>query len=96
MRIVLENDTTIDAILLAGGSTVVATVNVLQQLNKTNDVMIGMFDFAPEAGDLIINGNMKFAISQQPYLQGYLPVALATIQIATGNGKKKKINKYYL
>ena len=80
-----ENDSTIDAFLLSGKSTLSSFVNVLEELNKTN-ILFGMFDFTTLSADLILSGKMKFAISQQPYLQGYLPVALATIQVATGNG----------
>jgi simple sugar transport system substrate-binding protein len=38
------------------------------------DVRIGTFDFTPAVLRAIRAGRMEFAVDQQPYLQGYLPV----------------------
>ncbi len=38
------------------------------------DVLIGTFDFTPTVLQAIRAGRMEFAVDQQPYLQGYLPV----------------------
>ena len=38
------------------------------------DVLIGTFDFTPTVLRAIRSGRIEFAVDQQPYLQGYLPV----------------------
>ncbi len=40
---------------------------------------IATFDLSPDVLDAIEAGNMLFAIDQQQYLQGYLPVVLLTL-----------------
>ena len=39
-------------------------------------VRLGTFDLSPEVLEAVRSGRMDFAIDQQPYLQGYLPVVL--------------------
>jgi simple sugar transport system substrate-binding protein len=39
-------------------------------------VKIATFDLSPEALSAVRSGRMLFAIDQQPYLQGYLPIVL--------------------
>jgi simple sugar transport system substrate-binding protein len=41
-------------------------------------VRIGTFDLGPDVLRAVHDGRMRFAIDQQAYLQGYLPVALLT------------------
>ena len=38
------------------------------------DVLIGTFDFTPTVLRAIRSGRIEFAVDQQPYLQGYLPI----------------------
>ena len=38
------------------------------------DVLIGTFDFTPAVLRAIRSGRVEFAVDQQPYLQGYLPI----------------------
>jgi len=38
------------------------------------DVLIGTFDFTPAVLRAIRSGRIEFAVDQQPYLQGYLPI----------------------
>ena len=39
-------------------------------------VTLATFDLSPEVLDAVRDGKMLFAVDQQPYLQGYLPVML--------------------
>ena len=39
-------------------------------------VKFGTFDLSPEVLEAIDDGKMLFAIDQQQYLQGYLPIVL--------------------
>jgi len=47
------------------------------------------FDFSPTIGEGIQDGRILFAIDQQQYLQGYLPVIYASLDISTGNSLPK-------
>lgn len=48
------------------------------------NVHFGTFDLAPDVLSAIADGDMLFAVDQQPYLQGYLAVVLVTKYIETG------------
>jgi simple sugar transport system substrate-binding protein len=39
-------------------------------------VKIGAFDLGPETLEAVQKGTLLFAVDQQPYLQGYLPVVM--------------------
>ena len=43
------------------------------------EMLIGTFDLSPEVLEAVRDGNMVFAIDQQQYLQGYLPIVLLTL-----------------
>ena len=40
---------------------------------------LATFDLSPEVLQAIVDGNVLFAIDQQQYLQGYLPIVLLTL-----------------
>ncbi len=40
---------------------------------------LATFDLAPEVLQAIVDGDMLFAIDQQQYLQGYLPIVFLTL-----------------
>jgi simple sugar transport system substrate-binding protein len=44
-----------------------------------NKVYFVTFDFSDDIAKAIKDGTIKFAIDQQPYLQGYIPVAVLAI-----------------
>jgi len=52
---------------------------------KPNSLTIGIFDFSDTAGTYLANGFLSFAIHQQQYLQGYLPVVMLSIYASTKN-----------
>jgi simple sugar transport system substrate-binding protein len=39
-------------------------------------VKIGTFDLGPDVLNAVKAGKIEFAVDQQPYLQGYLPVVM--------------------
>jgi simple sugar transport system substrate-binding protein len=47
-------------------------------------IPIGTFDLAPEVLDAVRDGRMRFAIEQQGFLQGYLPVVMLAQQARYG------------
>jgi len=42
-------------------------------------VKLATFDLSPDVLEAIRDGNMLFAIDQQQYLQGYLPIVLLAL-----------------
>ena len=46
------------------------------QLGK---IKLATFDLSPEVLDAVEKGDMLFAIDQQQYLQGYLPIVMLTL-----------------
>ena len=61
--------------MLALGPTGAApALAALDELGLTGDILLGTFDLSPDVIQAIIDGNMLFAVDQQQYLQGYLPI----------------------
>lgn len=76
----LRNHAKTDAILALGPNSAEPTIQVLKQMGLAGKVFFGTFDLTPAVVQAIENGEMNFAIDQQPYLQGYL--AIAALKIA--------------
>ena len=75
----LQHNPTIDGILTLGPTGATPAIKALQDLNKTGQIKLATFDLTPDVLQAIKNGQMLFAIDQQPYLQGYLPIVLLTL-----------------
>jgi len=52
--------------------------------NPTREIKFGVFDFGPATATAMEEGRVEFAIDQQQYLQGYLPVVYMTLMNTTG------------
>lgn len=74
VKAVLQADEEIDGVV-ALGATMVAepTLKVMQELSRT-DIKLGAFDLSPIVLNGIKTGAVDFAIDQQQFLQGYLPI----------------------
>ena len=48
-------------------------------------IKLATFDFTPQIIDGILSGHIIFALDQQQYLQGYLPVVLMNLYITNKN-----------
>ena len=70
----LQADDTIDAILALGPTASTPAMAALEELGLLGEMPIATFDLSPDVIQAIIDGNMAFAIDQQQYLQGYLPI----------------------
>ncbi len=73
----------------AGGIQGILATNSLSGLAAakglgTTDVKIGTFDLTPDVLDAVQRGALSFAIDQQPYLQGYLPVEMLALRARYG------------
>jgi simple sugar transport system substrate-binding protein len=70
----LQADDTIDAILALGPTASTPAMAALEELGLLGEMPIATFDLSPDVIQAIVDGNMEFAIDQQQYLQGYLPI----------------------
>jgi len=74
------------AMLAMDDASVIAAENVAIELHfPPNSFKIGTFDFSNTAATKLTQGFLSFAIHQQQYLQGYLPVMMLTIYASTMN-----------
>ena len=53
--------------------------------DKLETISLATFDLSPEVLEAIDAGEMLFAIDQQQYLQGYLPIVLLTLNVTNLN-----------
>ncbi len=74
----LRTNPDVGAILALGPNSAEPTIAVLKQTGKAGQVMFGTFDLSTDIAAAIKDGTINFAIDQQPYLQGYLPVVFLT------------------
>jgi simple sugar transport system substrate-binding protein len=67
-----------DAILTLGPTSAHPTLAALDEASLSGEIYFGTFDLSAEIAAAIKDGTIAFAIDQQPYLQGYLPVVILT------------------
>jgi simple sugar transport system substrate-binding protein len=65
-----------DGVLTLGPSAAEPTMAALEEIEMLDQVTFGTFDLSPGVLEAIDQGKMLFAIDQQQYLQGYLPIQL--------------------
>ena len=99
----LTADPTIDTVMALGPTGSTPTIAALKQMGNTS-INVGTFDLSKDVLAAISDGSMLFAIDQQQYLQGYLPITFLTLYnlyglmpgggepIATGPGFVTKDN----
>lgn len=75
----IQHDPSIDGILTLGPTGATPALQALQDLNKVGQIKLATFDLSSDVLQAIKNGQMLFAIDQQQYLQGYLPIVLLTL-----------------
>ncbi|KKB63381.1 sugar ABC transporter substrate-binding protein [Robbsia andropogonis] len=75
----LRNHPNTQAILTLGPTPAAATLKAVQQMGLANKIWFATFDFSDDIAKAIQAGTIQFAIDQQPYLQGYIPVAVLAI-----------------
>jgi len=67
-----------NAILTLGPNSAEPTIAALDQMKMAGKVTFGTFDLSGKISEAIKSGTIAFAVDQQPFLQGYLPVVLLT------------------
>ena len=78
------------AVLTLGPTSAHPTIKALEKAGLAGKMFFATFDLSDEISRAIKNGTIAFAIDQQPYLQGYIPVAvLATMKSMKTTDLKK-------
>ncbi|MBF2735903.1 MAG: sugar ABC transporter substrate-binding protein [Betaproteobacteria bacterium AqS2] len=80
----LQKDSSIDAILAVGPHVCEAAIGALQDLGKEGVIDMGCFDLSPKVVNGIKEGWFNFAVDQQQYLQGYMPIVILKLHNAYG------------
>lgn len=75
----LTSNPDIDGILTLGPTGAAPALAALQDEGLLGEIQLATFDLSPDVLEAIRDGDMLFAIDQQQYLQGYLPVVLLTL-----------------
>ena len=76
-------DESVDGLLTLGGDMAGAAVRAVEASGR--DIPIGTFDLNAEVAQDVLDGNLLFAIDQQPYVQGYLGVTGIYLKVLNGN-----------
>ena len=67
-----------NGILTLGPTSAHPTLAALREIGRSGDIHFGTFDLSGEIAKAIKSDVIAFAIDQQPFLQGYLPVIILT------------------
>ncbi|MEN8195862.1 MAG: sugar ABC transporter substrate-binding protein [Pseudomonadota bacterium] len=67
-----------NGILTLGPTSAHPTLAALNDMGKSGQIHFGTFDLSGEIATALKGDVISFAIDQQPYLQGYLPVVILT------------------
>ena len=81
----IESDSEIDTILTLGAGTAgEAALASLEAMGMAGEIKLASFDLSANFLQAIADGKATFAIDQQQFLQGYLPVAFLALQARYG------------
>jgi simple sugar transport system substrate-binding protein len=76
-RIADEIDATgADAVLTLNSTAATEAVTAARRLPRGKSVVLGTFDLGPDVLKAVQAGQIRFAVDQQAFLQGYLPIVL--------------------
>jgi simple sugar transport system substrate-binding protein len=75
----LRNRKDTQAVLSLGPTSAHPSMKALQKMGLDKKLFFATFDLSEEIAKGIKDGRVRFAIDQQPYLQGYIPVAVLAI-----------------
>jgi len=76
-------DPSIDGILTLNDA--IAKAAVAAKKEAGSKASIATFDVSSDVTDSVLAGDVSFAVDQQPYLQGYLPVVFFALKVRNGN-----------
>jgi simple sugar transport system substrate-binding protein len=72
----LETRGDVDGVLTLGPTGADPTIAALREAGRLGDITVATFDLSPNALRAVRDGDLLFAIDQQQFLQGYLPIVL--------------------
>jgi len=75
----LSADPDVDGVLTLGPTGATPALKGLQEADMLDKIKLATFDLSPEVLEAIRDGQMLFAIDQQQYMQGYLPIVFLTL-----------------
>jgi simple sugar transport system substrate-binding protein len=81
----LSANAEIDGIMALGPTGAAPALMAIQDAGVTDSVKLATFDLSPEVLQGIQDGTVLFAIDQQQYLQGYLPIVLLSLHVQNAN-----------
>jgi simple sugar transport system substrate-binding protein len=81
----LTADPTIDAVFTLGPTGAAPALAALEDGGMLGTMKVATFDLSPEVLEAVRDGNMLFAIDQQQYVQGYLPIVYLTLNLENLN-----------
>ncbi|MFW8595273.1 sugar ABC transporter substrate-binding protein [Cribrihabitans neustonicus] len=85
VKAALEANPDIDTIMGLGASLVgEPSVRAVEAVGRTGEVNVATFDLSASFLESVAAGNAAFAIDQQQFLQGYLPVAFLALNAKFG------------
>jgi len=79
----LESDDSIDAVLTLNPDIAIAARDAIK--GASSDAKLATFDLSGDVVQAIKDGEIEFAVDQQQYLQGYLPVVFLTLYNTNNN-----------
>lgn len=80
----LRKNANTDAVLTLGPTSAHPTLRALDKNRKAGEIYFGTFDLSGDIAKAVKSGVISFAIDQQPYLQGYMPVSILTNYVRYG------------
>jgi simple sugar transport system substrate-binding protein len=79
----LESDTSIDGVLALNPDIAIAARDAVQ--GASSNAKVATFDLSGDVVKSIQDGSILFAVDQQQYLQGYLPIVFLTLNNTNAN-----------
>ena len=80
----LANNPDVNGILTLGPTGSAPALAALEAGGQLGTIQLATFDLSPEVLQAIVDGTMLFAIDQQQYLQGYLPIVFLALHSRFG------------
>ena len=72
----LQQDPETDSVIILWAGLADPLVQAVESVDRTGTINLGTFDLNESALNYVLEGTLLFAIDQQPFLQGYMPVVL--------------------
>ncbi|OMH29516.1 sugar ABC transporter substrate-binding protein [Motiliproteus sp. MSK22-1] len=88
----LRKNPNTQAVLTLGPTSAHPTIRALDKMRLSGKIYFSTFDLSNEIAKAIKAGTINFAIDQQPYLQGYIPVMALTLYSRYGIIPSNNIN----